>query len=83
MTPSDLKCLKSNIDQIVVLDTVRGECLLAKVISVFDQESDPDIFFWDVTSDPNKQDSLQTEGYSLPLCDIVSVRKYAIEGGRA
>jgi hypothetical protein len=83
MTQPNLECLKTNVDQIVEIETKSGERLLIKVISVFDQESDPDVFFWDLTSDPLKPDSMQTEGYSLPLQDIVSVKKYAVNGGRA
>jgi hypothetical protein len=83
MTQSDLECLKSNIDQVVEIETQNGDQLLIKVISVFDREPDPDVFFWDVTSDPLKKDSEQSQGYGLPLREIVSVRKWEIEGDRA
>jgi hypothetical protein len=83
MTQSDLECLKANIDQVVEIETQKGERLLIKVISVFDQESAPEVFFWDVTSDPLKQDSEQSEGYGLPLQKIASVKKWAVAGGRA
>jgi hypothetical protein len=45
------------------------------VISVFDQESDPDVFF-DVVpmeNDPTTGGK-PVGGYSLPLADIISVR---------
>jgi len=74
MTEADLERLKSNVGQLVEIETKDGECLLIKAISVFDKESDPDVFFWDVTSDPTKPDSEQTQGHSLPLDDIVSVK---------
>jgi hypothetical protein len=74
MTQTDLECLKSHVDQRVEIDTKEGEHLLIKIISVFDEESDPDLFFWDLTSDPTKPDSEQTQGYSMPLADIISVR---------
>lgn len=74
MTQSDLEYLKSHIDQRVKIDTRSGEHLLIKVISVFDEESDPNIFFWDVTSEPEKPDSQQTRGYSLPLDEIIAVK---------
>ncbi len=74
MTKADLERLKSKIGQLVEIETKGGERLLIKVISVFDEESDPNIFFWDVTSDPAKPNSKQTQGYSLPLEDIVSVK---------
>lgn len=82
MTDSDLECLKMNIDQVVEIETLSGDRLLAKVIYVFDQESDPDVFLWDVTSDADKPNSQQTRGYGLPLCEIASVRKYPIDGAR-
>ena len=74
MTETDLECLKSHIDQHVEIVTRNGERLLIKVISVFDRESDPDVFFWDVTSEPGKPDSEQAQGCSLPLAEIVSVK---------
>jgi hypothetical protein len=80
MTPSDLECLKTNIDQVVEIETRHGECLLIKVMFVFDQESDPDVFFWDVTSDPHEKDSEQTEGFSLRLEEIIAVKKFANGG---
>jgi hypothetical protein len=83
MKQSDLECLKENINQIVEIDTRNGEHLLIKVISVFDQESDPAVFFWDVTSDPQKLDLEQTEGFGLPLEEILTVRKFEVVGGRA
>ena len=74
MTQADLECHRSNVGQLVEIETQKGERLLIKPISVFDKESDPDIFFWDVTSDPAKPDSEQTQGCALPLSEIVSVK---------
>ena len=74
MTQAELECLKSNVGQIVEIETQKGERLLIKPISVFDKESDPDIFFWDLTSDQAKTDSEQTQGCALPLSEIVSVK---------
>ena len=82
MTSSDLECLKSNVDQVVEIETLKGEHLLAQVISVFNRESDPDVFLFDLTSDLNEPDSQRTHGFSLPLHEIASVRKHA-NGGRA
>ena len=83
MTDSDLECLKANIDQVVEIEVQTGERLLIKVISVFDQESDPDVFFFDVTSYPFMNVSEQTEGCALLLHEILSVRKYETQGVRA
>jgi len=79
MTQSDIEFLKTNIDKIVEIETLKGERLPIKVIFVFDQESDPDIFFWDVTSDPLKPTSEHAKGYGLPLEQIISVSKYTAD----
>jgi hypothetical protein len=83
MTQSDLELLKENIDQIVEIKTENGENRLIKVISIFDLDSDSDVFFWDVTSDPQKTSSEQSEGFSLTFEEIRSVRKLETVGGRA
>jgi hypothetical protein len=83
MTQADLDCLKSHIDRVVEIETRKGECLLINVISVFDQESDPDVFFYDVTADPNQKNFEKTSGYGLPLHEIISVKEYAAEGASA
>jgi hypothetical protein len=83
VTHSDLECLKANIDRVVEIETRGGEHFLAKVISVFDQESDPDLFYWDVTANPHMQDSEHSQGYSIQLDEIAAVRKFDPEGGRA
>jgi hypothetical protein len=71
VTESDLECLKSHIDQQVEIDTRSGEHLLIKVISVFDGEADPDVFF-DVVAPAS---AIRPEaGCSLPLEEIVSVK---------
>jgi len=83
LTDSELECLKKNMGQVLEIETTKGEELLVKVISVFDHESDPDVFFFDVTSDSSKPDSEQSHGYALPLQEIVSVKKHEQSGGRA
>jgi hypothetical protein len=74
MTETDLETLRATKGSVVEIETKGGEHLLIKVISLFDQEADPDVFFWDVTSAPTKPDAEQGQGYSLPLSEIVSVR---------
>jgi len=75
MTQSDLDTLKANIDKRVRIETADGEQLVAKVISVFLDESDADMFFELVsTSRPEMYaKNEQVGGYSLPLKDIASV----------
>ena len=75
MTDAELEFLKENVDRHVEIDTKGGEHLRVKVLFVFDQESDPDVFF-DVI--PLENDTTPggkpTGGYSLPLADILAVR---------
>lgn len=75
MTKTDLDTLKANIDMQVEIETVDGEQLVGKVICVFDDESDADLFFELIsTSRPELyKKTEQVGGYSLPLKDIASV----------
>ena len=75
MTDADLDTLKSNIDKRVQIRTVDGEQMVAKVISVFAEESDADMFFELVsTFRPELYAKIErVGGYSLPLKDIASV----------
>jgi len=66
MSPADLNLLKANIDKIVELTFTDGTQELACIINVFDQESDPDLFYDRVP----KADA----GYSAQLSEIASVR---------
>ena len=75
MTDADLDFLKAHIDRHVEIDTRGGEHLRIKVLFVFDQESDPDLFFEVIPSEDNLVlFGEPTGGYSLPLDDIVAVR---------
>ena len=51
MTPSDLQLLKASIDSVVELAFTDGTRQVARVISVFDEESDPDVFYTAITFD--------------------------------
>ncbi len=76
MTETDIEILKTSIDECVQIMTVDGEQLIAKLISVFAEESDPDMFF-ELVSTSHPQLYAQKEklgGYSLPLADILSVQ---------
>jgi hypothetical protein len=73
VTEADLECLKSHVDQQVEIDTRSGEHLRIKVISVFDGESDPDVFF-DVVAVGSEPAGGSGSGQSLPLNEILSVR---------
>jgi hypothetical protein len=75
MTETDINTLKSNIDRRVKIKTIDGDYLVAKILSVFAEESDADMFFELVsTSRPELYKRTgQVGGYSIPLNDIVSV----------
>ena len=83
MTESDIQLLKSHIDKVVQIETHKGERLLINVLSVFDEESDADVFFHDVSADPEKRDFEKMPGFALSLNNIVSVREYTPNGDRA
>jgi hypothetical protein len=75
MTESDLAYLKTRVDKLVSIETTTGEHLIAKVISVFDGEDNPDLFYELVsTSTPDSYIGNQNGGYSLPLGEIISVK---------
>ena len=75
MTSTELEVLKANVGQHVEIETKSGEHLRIKVLFVFDQESDPDVFF-DVIPLENGATPVGNPvvGYSLPLADILAVR---------
>jgi hypothetical protein len=75
MTNDELDLLKANVDRQVEIETKAGERLRIKVLFVFDQESDPDVFF-EVVPPENAPEpgGKPVGGYSLPLADILSVR---------
>jgi hypothetical protein len=75
MTQADLDTRKSSVNKCVQINTVDGEQLVARVISVFAGESDADMFFELIsTSHPDLYSKVgNVGGYSLPLKDVVSV----------
>jgi hypothetical protein len=80
---ADLVCLKSNIGKILEVETIDGARHHVRVVSVFDAEDDPDMFYELVsTSRPDLYPRITEKcGYSLPLGNIVSVK--TAEGGPA
>jgi hypothetical protein len=79
MTEADLLRLKSSIDKPVEIETVDGEHLTAKVLWVFDEEDNAEIFYELISSSRPESYTRQSEagGYSLPLAEIVSVKPAA------
>jgi len=76
MTDADLIYLKSNVDKLVEIETIDGERLTAKVLWVFDEEDNAEIFYELVSSSKSESYTRQSEagGYSLRLAKIVSVK---------
>jgi hypothetical protein len=75
MTTDDLALLKSRIDEVVVLDIVHGERILAKPLVVFDQGDTADVFYLEVEPGPGgTYIEKGTAGYSVLLSDILAVR---------
>ena len=79
MTDADIICLKSKIDKAVEIETVNGERLTAKVIWVFDEEDNAEVFYELISSSKPELYTRQSEvgGYSIPLTEIASVRPAA------
>ena len=52
MTETELSLLKASIDQVVDLETTRGERHLAQILFVFDEGETPDVFYLKVAHCP-------------------------------
>jgi hypothetical protein len=81
MTESEIQCFKDNIDKTVEIETIEGERLIAKVISVFhSDEYDEHEFFYEVVSS-NMLDSYShlenSGGYALDFEKILSVKPHS------
>ena len=78
MTDAEIQCLKENIDKLVEIQTVDGEHLIAKILSVFhsDEWDEHEVFYEVVSS--NMIDSYHhvgsPGGYALDFDKIVSVK---------
>ena len=75
MTDPERAFLKTQIDQVVVLETVQGNRMLAQVLFVFDEGETPDLFCLEVEQRPDGTYVQRgTTGHSILLADIVSVK---------
>ena len=81
MTDRDLSFLKSQIDQVVLIETNAGEQILAQILFVFDGEDTPDVFFLEV--EPGN-DGVYIQkgngGYSVLLAEIAAVHPVPMAG---
>ena len=75
MTDTERAALQSQIDQVVVLETIQGDHLLVKILFVFDEGDTPDLFCVEVEPTPSG-DYIEkgTTGHSILLSDISSVK---------
>jgi hypothetical protein len=80
MTSAQLELLKAHMNRLVEISTSTGERLIIRPISVFDEDTDPDVFFDDFTTNPEMK-SKPEKGFSMPLVDIDSVKLFG--GGDA
>ena len=75
MTDTERAALQSQIDQVVVLETIQGDHLLAKILFVFDEGDTPDLFCLEVEPTPDgSYIEKGTTGHSILLSDIASVK---------
>ena len=78
MTDADIQCLKDHIDRLVEIRTVQGECLVAKIMIVTDDDEYHvhDVMYEVVSS--NQIDSYthlgSAGGYLLDFVDIDSIK---------
>jgi hypothetical protein len=75
MTEAERAFLKTQIDQIVLLETVQGQSLLAQILFVFDEGPTPDLFCLEVERNPDGSYIQKGKtGHSILLSDLVSVK---------
>lgn len=74
MTDAERAFLKTQIDQVVVLETVQGNRLLAQILFVFDEGETPDLFCLEVEPTPSGYVQKGKTGHSILLSDIVTVQ---------
>ena len=78
MTEADIQCLKDNIDKLVEIGTVEGECLIAKIQIVTDDDEYHvhDVMYEVISSNQiGSYTHLDSAGgYLLDFVEIVSVK---------
>ncbi|MBS1800887.1 MAG: hypothetical protein JSS95_13815 [Acidobacteria bacterium] len=73
MTDAELKFLKTQIDEVVLLETEDGGHMLARLLVVFDEGDTPDLFCLEVEPTPSGYVQKGATGHSILLADIASV----------
>ena len=84
MTDDDLSFLKSQIDQVVLIETGAGERHLGQVLFVFDEGETPDVFYLKVERGRDGGYVQQGgTGHSLLLSEIAAVHPVAADDSSA
>ncbi|MBS1821960.1 MAG: hypothetical protein JST61_08305 [Acidobacteria bacterium] len=65
--------MKTQIDQVVLLETAGGGRMLAQILVVFDEGDTPDLFCLEVEETPGGYVQRGTAGHSILLSDIARV----------
>lgn len=75
MTQGEREFLKTQIDEVVLLETTSGRRMLAQILIVFDEGDTPDLFCLEV--EPTQSGYVQkgTTGHSILLSEIASVHR--------
>jgi hypothetical protein len=74
VTEAERTFLKTQIDEVVLLETVQGGRMLAQILFVFDEGETPDLFCLEVEPTPSGYVQKETTGHSILLSDIASVQ---------
>ena len=75
MTEAHLDFLKSQIDQVVALETLHGEHLLVRILLIFDEGDTPDLFCLEVEPGPDGAYIQKgSNGLSILLSDIATAQ---------
>jgi hypothetical protein len=74
VTEAERKFLKTQIDEVVILDTADGGRMLAQILVVFDEGDTPDLFCLEVEPTPSGFVQKGSTGHSILLANISSVR---------
>jgi hypothetical protein len=84
VTDDDLSFLKSQIDQVVLIETSAGERHLGQILFVFDEGETPDVFYLKVERGLDGGYVQQGgTGYSVLLSEIAAVHPAPVDDSSA
>lgn len=73
MTGAEIRFLKTQVGEVVALETVDG-CMLARILVVFDAGETPDLFCLEVEPTPSGYVQKGATGHSILLADVVAIQ---------